>query len=186
MAEQIADNKEVDAGPLTHSKTLALHSFQGSKYSDTNRIEAALSYLVHNNIQKVANQTGIPRRTINKWASELWWEPLLTELCQQNEPEFQAGFKENIRLALSAVKDRLEHGETKLVKGKDGEYIGKKVPVGAKDSMVIAGISYDKWRLSRGDPTAITANVGGSSEELRKIAKEEIQSARMKNAVSDQ
>ena len=184
MEKQI--DKEVKTEPLTHSRVLALQSFPGSQYSDTDRIDVALSYLVHGNAQKVADQTGIPRRTIAQWKSEPWWDELLTEIRQQNEPEFQAGFKENIRLALSAVKDRLEHGETKLVKGKDGEYIGKKVPVGAKDSMVIAGISYDKWRLSRGDPTAITANVGGSSEELRKIAKEEIQSARMKNVVSEQ
>ena len=46
MTEQLAVNKEVSTGPLMHSKVLALCDFQGSKYSDTDRIGAALLYLV--------------------------------------------------------------------------------------------------------------------------------------------
>ncbi len=186
MTEQLAVNTEVSKGPLTHSRVLALYSFQGSKYSDTDRIRVALCYLVRGSGQKVANDTGIPRRTISQWIAEPWWDELLTELRQQNEPEFQAGFRENIKLALGAVKDRLENGETKLVKGKDGEYVERKVPVGAKDAMIISGISFDKLRLSRGDPTTITTSTMPPNEELRKIARKEIAAARMKKVVSEQ
>ncbi len=186
MAEQLAVNKEVTTGPPMHSRVLALYSFQGSKYSDTDRIKAALCFLVHGNVTKVAKDTGLPANTIYTWLGQPWWDELLTELRVQNEPEFQAGFKENIRLALSAVKDRLEHGETKLVKGKDGEYVERKVPVIARDAMIIAGISYDKLRLSRGDPTALIVHQSESAEALRQIAREEIQDSKMKNVVSEQ
>lgn len=169
-----------------HSKVLALQQFPGSQYSDTDRIKVAMCFLVHGNVNKVARAMGIPSRTIANWTKHPWWEQLLAEIGAQNEPEFQAGFRENVRLALGAVKDRLEHGETKLVKDKEGEYVERKVPVGAKDSMIIAGISFDKLRLSRGDPTIITASTGPSSEELRKIANEEIAAAKMKNVVSEQ
>ena len=183
MEKQI-DN-EVKTEPLTHSKVLAPYNFPGSQYSDADRIQVALCYLVHGNGQKVADATGIPRRTISGWMSEPWWEELLTEIRQQNGPAFQAGFAENLQLALDAAKDRLVNGDVKLVKGKDG-YEERRVPASLKDVGIVSGIFFDKYRLSRGDPTAITANVGGSSEELRKIAKEEIQSAGMKNVVSEQ
>jgi len=169
-----------------HSKVLSEYTRPGSQYSHADIIRAVTSYLIHGSIQKVATEIGIPRRTISGWKNSDWWEQLSAEISQVKEPEFQAALEENARLALSAVKDRLKHGDTKLVKGKDGEYVNKKVPVGAKDAMIIAGISFDKLRLSHGDPTTITANIGPSPEYLRKIAQREIEAAKMKKIVSEQ
>ena len=174
------------AQPLMHSQVLAQCRFPGSQYSDAERITVALCYLVHGNVHRVAKETGFPSRTIYEWTAQEWWEPLLTEIRELNGQEFEDGLRENIRLALGAVKDRLENGDAKLVKGKDGEYIEKRVRVGAKDSAIIAAVHIDKLRLSRGDPTAIVANAGPSDKALRKIAQDEIKAARMKNVVSEQ
>jgi len=178
-------DKEVKTEPLTHSRVLALYSFAGSKYSDQDRIRVAMGFLVHGNVHRAARETGLPTNTIYTWVGQPWWEELLTELRVQNEPAFQAGFAENLQLALDAAKDRLVNGDVKLVKGKDG-YEERRVPPSLRDVGIVSGIFFDKYRLSRGDPTAITANVGASAKELRKIAKEEIQSARMKDVVSEQ
>ncbi len=183
MAEQIAVNKEVTKGPLMHSRVLALHSFSGSKYSDEERIRVALGFLVYGNVNRVARETGLPANTIYTWTSQPWWEELLKELRVQNEPAFQAGFAENLQLALDAAKDRLVNGDVKLVKGKEG-YEERRVPASLRDVGIVSGIFFDKYRLSRGAPTAITANVGPSSETLRNIAQEEILASRMKNVVS--
>ena len=118
MEKQI--DKEVKTEPLTHSKVLALYSFSGSKYSDEDRIRVAMHFLVHGNMDKVAKATGIPSRTISNWKEHAWWEELLAELRAQKEPAFQAGFAENLRLALDSAKDRLVNGDVKLVRGKDG------------------------------------------------------------------
>ncbi len=182
----MTEKKVINGEPRMHSKVLSQYSRPGSQYSHADIIRAATSYLIHGNIQKVATEIGIPQRTISDWKNSIWWEPLSTEIRYGKEEEFEAAFKENARLALSAVQDRLKHGDTKLVKGKDGEYVDRKVPVGARDAMIIAGISFDKLRLSRGDPTTITANLGPSPEYLRKIAQREIAAAKMKKVVSEQ
>ncbi len=186
MAEQIAANKDATTGPIMHSKVLSQYTRPGSQYSHADIIRAATSYLVHGSIQKVATEIGIPRRTISGWKNSDWWVQLSAEISHGKEPEFLAAFKENARLALRCVKDRLENGDTKLVKGKEGDYVERKVPVGARDAMIIAGISYDKLRLERGDPTALIIHQSESSEALRQIAKEEIQNSKMKNVVSEQ
>ena len=60
----------------------------------------------------------------------------------------------------------MEHGEVKLVKTKDG-YEERRVPVGAKDSVVVAGISYDKLRLSENKATTIQSNEGNQSIQAK-------------------
>ena len=182
----MTEKKVINGEPRMHSKVLSQYSRPGSQYSHADIIRAATSYLVHGSIQKVAAEIGIPQRTVSDWKNSVWWEPLSAEIRYGKEHEFEEAFKENARLPLSAVQDRLEYGDTKLVKDKNGEYVKKRVPVGARDSMIIAGISFDKLRLSRGDPTTITANLGPSPESLRKIAQKEIAAAKMKRVVSEQ
>jgi hypothetical protein len=58
------------------------------------------------------------------------------------------------------------------VRDKEGEYTMIRVPVEAKDAIVIAGIAADKLRVSLGLPNRITGRVQDNDrlEELRKLA----------------
>ena len=66
-----------------------------------------------------------------------------------------------IRLTISP--DRLEHGECVL--DKDGQT--RRVPVKARDAMLIAAISFDKRQIARSLPTSITDTKGGKLGMLR-------------------
>ena len=102
---------------------------------------------------------------------------MVPELSEQvrieKEAEFQAGFSRIVQSALVEIEDRLQHGDVRLVKTKDG-YEQKKVPISAKDATMVAAISYDKLRLSLNLPTTISSSQKSLSElstEFQDIAK---------------
>jgi hypothetical protein len=133
------------------------------------------AYLIHGTINKVSETTGIPKTTLRDWRHDEWWGPLADEVRAEKEQEFQAGFSRIVDAAIEQIEDRLEHGDVKLVKTKDG-YTQQRVPISAKDATVVAGITYDKLRLSLNLPTSIRATSDNSlealAEKFKKIAKE--------------
>ena len=162
---------------MTDSKpympALVGHTFRGSKYSNQQRIEAAVYYLVHGSLTKTAKACGIPLTTLYDWKQSEWWPELCEQVRSEKESEFQAGFSRIVQAAIGEIEDRLEKGDVKLVKTKDG-YEQKMVPISAKDATVIAGISYDKLRLSLNLPTSISSSQKSLSElsqEFQEIAK---------------
>ncbi len=160
---------------VAQSNTLSEYSFQGSKYGHQERIRAVAGYLIHGTINKVSETTGIPKTTLRDWRNEEWWDHLADEVRAEKEGEFQAGFSRIVDAAIEQIEDRLEHGDVKLVKTKDG-YSQHRVPISAKDATMVAAIGYDKLRLSLNLPTSIRATSDNSLEALakkfEKIAKE--------------
>ncbi len=166
------------ANNVTTSLALAGYNFQGSKYSNEQRIEAVVNYMVHGTLTKASEACSIPLTTLHDWKQTEWWEQLTEEVRNEKEDEFRAAFTRIIDAANKRVEEALEKGEAKLVKTKDG-YEERRVPVGAKDATMIAAISYDKLRLSMNLPTSISQSSGNSGiqaklEELsRKLEKRE-------------
>ena len=142
--------------PSTLSKALTDYNFSGSKYGVQERIQVAVAFLIHGNVSRTSEATGIPKTTIRDWRNTDWWGPLNDEVRAEKEHEFQAGFSRIVESAIGQVEDRLQNGDAKLVRGADG-HEECRVPVSAKDAVVIAGISYDKLRLSLNLPTSIRA-----------------------------
>jgi hypothetical protein len=146
--------------------------FSGSKHTNQDRLDALVNYMVLGTYAKAGKATGIPASTIRDWARTDWWAALSAEVRSEKEDEFRAGFTEIIVKAIDQAKDALEHGEVKLVKTKDG-YEERRVPVGAKDSVMVAAISYDKLRLSENKATSITetSSSGGIQAKLEELSK---------------
>ncbi len=142
-------------------------SFQGSKYGRQERIQAVAAYLIHGNVSKASKTTGISKTTIRDWRKTEWWGPLSDEVRAEKEHEFQAGFTRIVESAIGQVEDRLKLGDVKLVKTRDG-HEQVRVPVSAKDAIVIGGIGYDKLRLSLNLPTSIR---GTSDKDLETLAR---------------
>ena len=147
---------------------LANCAFQGSKFGRQERIEAAAAFLIHGNVSKASDATGIGKTTIRDWQKQEWWGPLCEEVRAEKEHEFQAGFTRIVQAAIGQVEDRLTHGDVKLVRGSEG-HEERRVPVSAKDAVVIAGIGYDKLRLSLNLPTSIRSNT--DAHALESLAK---------------
>ena len=111
--------------------------------------------------------------------------PLTDEVRSEKEDEFRAGFSGIIETALFRAKDALERGDTKLVKTKD-RYEERRVPVSAKDAMVMAAIAYDKLRLIENLPTAITQSDSSKSLQAQLEELSDRLDEREKKIVSDQ
>ncbi len=171
------------------STALQGYTFAGSKYSNEQRIEAVANYMILGTLSKASEACGIPLTTLYDWKKTEWWEPLAVEARNEKEDEHHAAFSRIIDKATKRAEDALEHGETKLVKTKDG-YEERLVPVGAKDALMIAAISYDKKRLSENLPTSITRSEGskGIQAQLQELSNRLTESERADKArvVSEQ
>jgi hypothetical protein len=178
-----------DSKQETYSSALQGYTFAGSKYTNEQRIDAVVNYMVLGTLSKASEACGIPLTTLYDWKKTEWWEPLAVEARNEKEDEHHAAFSRIIDKATKRVEDALEHGETKLVKTKNG-YEERRVPVGAKDSLMIAAISYDKKRLSENLPTSITQSDTGKSiqAQLEELSERVQEQERLANAklVSEQ
>jgi|ETNmetMinimDraft_15_1059895.scaffolds.fasta_scaffold00039_2 hypothetical protein len=166
--------------PKTLSKALTDCNFSGSKYGVQERIQVAVAFLIHGNVSRTSEATGIPKTTIRDWRNTDWWGPLNEEVRAEKESEFQAGFTRIVESAIGQIEDRLQHGDVKLVKI-GNEHEQRRVPVSAKDATMVAAISYDKLRLSLNLPTSIRAvsdndleNLGRKFEEIGKKYQHEV------------
>ena len=74
-----------------------------------------------------------------------------------------------VRFTFSEILDRLENGDIKPMKGKDGiQYVSH--PVTARDAAQVASLMADKRALMRGDPTSRVEKT--STDRLVELAKE--------------
>jgi hypothetical protein len=173
---------------VIYSKVLSQYSFPGSKYGEPERVTGATAYLVTGTYKKAAKVAGIPESTLRDWARQEWWGHLTEEVRTEKESEFQAGFSRIVEKAIGETEDRLDRGEVKLVKTKEG-YEERRVPVSAKDAQMISAIAYDKLRLSLNLPTSIkqTSREGGLKAALEMFEKisDEVR-AREEKVVSEQ
>ena len=162
------NRKSHDSLPISlPGDVLTGHNFKGSQYSNQQRIEAAVHYMVHGSLTKTAKACQIPLTTLYDWKQSEWWPTLTEQIRSEKESEFQAGFSRIVESAIGQIEDRLEHGDVRLVKGAEG-HEEHRVPVSAKDATMVAAIGYDKLRLSLNLPTSIRAT---SDENLAKLGR---------------
>jgi hypothetical protein len=119
----------------------------GSLYTDQQRRQAVLCYLLHGNWRTVAAATGIPQRTLNDWALQPWFGTLLAEVRAEKGTELDGAFTQIIHAAIEQLLDRLKNGDPVMVAGQV-----KRKPVSARDLALVAAITYDKRALARGRP----------------------------------
>jgi hypothetical protein len=167
----------------TYSTALQGYQFTGSQYSNEQRIEAVTHYMIMGTLARASRACDIPLTTLHDWKKTEWWGALAESIRNEKEDEHHAAFSRIIDKATKRAEDALEHGETKLVKTKDG-YEERRVPVGAKDALMIAAISYDKKRLSENLPTSITQSEGskGIQAKLEELSERITETERVGNA----
>lgn len=134
----------------------------GSRYTDVDRREAAITYLVTGNLRATAKQTGVNERTLADWVRSDWWDGLLQTLHAEKGRELDSKLSQIIDRCLVEVGDRLMNGDCKI--GRDGNLV--RVPIPAKDAAIIAAVMFDKRQIIRNLPTAISQDAG----HLQRIA----------------
>ena len=113
-----------------------------SKYTDTEKLNAAVIYLSFGNLNKTAQATNIPQRTLYDWSKSDWWDKLCTRIRQEKRTEFDAGFTRIIDKAINHIENQLDSGN-----------------VSARDAATIMGITFDKRQVLNMQPTSITKSL---------------------------
>lgn len=143
-------------------------------HTDEEREEAVRAYLALGSYDKAATACRMSAIAIAVWRHRHpdQWEELVQKVQCEMEERYRAGWRGVLSNALDVMQDRLQNGNHKPVRDKEGQYTMIRVPVEAKDAIVIAGIAADKLRVSLGLPNRITGKVQDNDrlEELRKLA----------------
>lgn len=130
-----------------------------TKYSASDKLRAALAYIVTASSNKAHKLTGIPSHTIRQWKSKApWWPKAVEYALLAKKEELDANLQEIQDRANHGVIDRIQNGDHKL--NKFGEVI--RLPIGGKELMTISAIARDKQSLLRGQPTSISEKVSES------------------------
>jgi len=151
-----------------------------SKYSDEDRRRAVIEYYIHGTQTKVAEITGIPRRTISDWTQTEWFVEQSQAMEAQTEKKILAKNREIIDASQAQLLDRVENGDFKLVKTKkaikhdDGsleaseDYELKRVPMPGRDLNITSGTVQDKRRTQLNLPTSISSSQN-SQDQLKAV-----------------
>ena len=151
-----------------------------SKYSDEDRRRVAIEYHIHGTQTKVAEITGIPRRTISDWIKTEWFVEQSQAMEAQAEKLILAKNRQIIDASQDELLDRVLNGDSKLVKTKkviehdDGssevveDYELKRVPMPGRDLNITSGTVQDKRRTQLNLPTSISTSQK-SQDQLKAV-----------------
>ena len=138
---------------------------QGSKYTNEDRLQAAVEFYVSGNMQHVSRTTGIPRTTLVSWKQSDWWDGLVAEVRHEKGEELDANFTKLIDSAFEQAQDRIENGDYRV--NKDGKLI--RVPMGGRDLVIAGATVYDKQRLHRNQPTSIKSSSKTMEQQIKEF-----------------
>jgi transposase-like protein len=148
----------------------------GSHYTDQQRREAVLQYLLLGNVEAVAKATHVPASTLRDWMTIAWWGTLSVEVRAEKGSELDGAFTRIIHEATDQLMDRLQKRDPVLVGGEI-----KRKPVSARDLALIGAITFDKRALSRNQP-APSSEADYTLQELAEWCKATGRAARMAGA----
>lgn len=140
---------------------------RGRQITDDKKREVALTYYITGSQRQTAIKTGVDRSTICVWVNHReWFQDLLEQVASEAEDKIRAQMDHIIELSQRETLDRLENGDVHVnAKGQV-----TRAPIKARDAATIAGIAYDKRRISLNLPTSISGNTGtqGALEQMAK------------------
>ena len=123
---------------------------RGSKYSDDQRIAAAVLYAAKGTYSAVIREQDIPKSTLSNWSKTDWWDDVLVQVRTEKSDEHRAKYVEIVDLAQEITLDKLPEAS-------------------AAQAHLIACQATDKVRLHDGMPTLISDKSGGTQALIKKF-----------------
>ena len=145
-------------------KYMQIPAQPGSQYTNDQRRAVIADFVVTGNITKTAALHNMPEQTVRDWTKSDWGVELVGEIREQKSPELDANFTKLIDSAFAEAQDRVDNGDFRVTK--DGKLI--RVPMGGKELVISGATVYDKQRLHRNQPTAIS----GKAEDYQALAQQ--------------
>ena len=122
---------------------------RGSKYTDDQRISAAVIYAAKGTYSAVIREKNIPKSTLSNWSKTDWWDEVVAEVRTEKSGEHRANYVEIIDKAQKQTLKALPNAN-------------------AAQAHLIACQATDKVRLHDGMPTSIV----DKSESMQALAKQ--------------
>ena len=123
---------------------------RGSKYTDDQRIAAAVLYAAKGTYSAVIREQDIPKSTLSNWSKTDWWDDVLVQVRTEKSDEHRAKYVEIVDLAQEITLDKLPEAS-------------------AAQAHLIACQATDKVRLHDGMPTSIAGKADGMDSLIKKF-----------------
>jgi hypothetical protein len=128
-----------------------------SHYPQDVKVDAATVYAVYGDVDHVSSLTDVPASVIRGWKQEPWWIEIQKQVYQEQNEKLSSRISRVLDTTLTHLEDRLENGD-EVLSTKTGEIVVKKVDASVLAKM-FEGLSHQR-RITRGEPTSISAKVG--------------------------
>ena len=113
---------------------------RGSKYTDEQRISAAVIYAAKGTYSAVIREKNIPKSTLSNWSKTDWWVEVIAEVRTEKRGEHRAMYSQIVDKAQRITLEKLPDAS-------------------AAQANLIACQATDKVKLHDGMPTSITGNI---------------------------
>ncbi len=127
----------------------------GSKYTDEDRMKAAVVYGAYGTFMAVERELNIPNNTVCNWSKTEWWDEAVAKVRDEKSEEHRAMY--------SQIVDASQAKALELIPDmKD-----------AKAAVLMACMGTDKIRLADNMPTSISGkgdNNGALMDQLRQLS----------------
>lgn len=128
-----------------------------SFYNMEKKTDAATLYCVYGSYEEVAKLTDVPVPILKQWKQEPWWIDIQKQVFQEQNEKLSGQISRVLNTTIENLEDRLVNGDT-TYNPKTGEITRK--PIEAKVlASLFESLSHQR-RITRGEPTAISARVG--------------------------
>ena len=140
-----------------------------TKHTREDRYKAAAALVATGNSKAASRESGIPASTIRHWSHN---DDDFQLICQEVRTEFGEKIKyklaEIVDASADQILDRVRYGDV-IRDTRTGELV--RVPVKARDLVIVNGVSFDKLRLAENQPTNIVQHEN-SDEHIKRLAEE--------------
>ena len=138
-------------------------------YSDEERRAVVIEYGVTGNMLHTARNLDMNRDTIKNWPQTAWWAEMVEENKLAISDRIEADLNRILELAHGRVVDSLTVGDEKLFyNARLDKIVREKVLPDGKAAATIGGITFDKLRLLKNEPTSIRSD----SSNMQKLMQE--------------
>lgn len=148
---------------------------KSTKYTDAEKMAVVVEYGVTCNMVTVAKNLNMNRGTIKGWPRQDWWAEMVNQNRQTIDELVESKLTQIISLSHDRVINSLTEGDEKVFyNARLDKLVSTNILPTGKDAATIGGITFDKLRLIRNQPTRITSdssNMMKLMDEFRELSK---------------
>lgn len=147
---------------------------EGKWWSESQKLEAATTFLALGNGAQTAAVLDIPLATFNRWRYTDWFKKIVDDLKAEDNLKLNARLTKLVSKALDVTEDRLDKGNYQY-DPKTSELI--RVPVSMKDAAKVANDMLERKDLIESKPQqeqiekTVDARLAALAEQFKQFAK---------------